>query len=105
MNESTANRGALSDLRVRELGTLIAGPFCGQLLSDMGAEVIKIEAPGQGDPMRHWGPQQRGQPSTGRGNGAGGAGEEEREVHEATREASARAGSPGGAFPRAGLAG
>jgi formyl-CoA transferase len=55
--------GALSDLRVLELGTLIAGPFCGQLLGDMGAEVIKIEAPGQGDPMRHWGPQQRGQPS------------------------------------------
>jgi len=55
--------GALSDLRVLELGTLIAGPFCGQLLGDMGAEVIKIEAPGQGDPMRHWGPQERGKPS------------------------------------------
>jgi len=55
--------GALADLRVLELGTLIAGPFCGQLLGDMGAEVIKIEAPGQGDPMRHWGPQERGQPS------------------------------------------
>lgn len=55
--------GALSDLRVLELGTLIAGPFCGQLLGDMGAEVIKIEAPGQGDPMRHWGPQKRGTPS------------------------------------------
>jgi formyl-CoA transferase len=47
--------GALSDLRVVELGTLIAGPFCGQLLGDMGAEVIKIEAPNIGDPMRHWG--------------------------------------------------
>ena len=58
-----SNRGALADLRVLELGTLIAGPFCGQLLGDMGAEVIKIEAPGQGDPMRHWGPQPRGQPS------------------------------------------
>jgi formyl-CoA transferase len=55
--------GALADLRVLELGTLIAGPFCGQLLGDMGAEIIKIEAPGQGDPMRHWGPQTRGQPS------------------------------------------
>ena len=55
--------GALCDLRVLELGTLIAGPFCGQLLGDMGAEVIKIEAPGQGDPMRHWGPQPRGKPS------------------------------------------
>jgi formyl-CoA transferase len=49
------HRGALSDLRVLELGTLIAGPFCGQLLGDMGAEVIKIEPPNEGDPMRHWG--------------------------------------------------
>jgi formyl-CoA transferase len=63
MTTTPTNRGALSDLRVLELGTLIAGPFCGQLLGDMGAEVIKIEAPGQGDPMRTWGPQQRGQPS------------------------------------------
>ncbi len=63
MNDSPATPGALSDLRVLELGTLIAGPFCGQLLGDMGAEVIKIEAPGQGDPMRHWGPQKRGTPS------------------------------------------
>lgn len=47
--------GALSDLRVVELGTLLAGPFCGQLLGDMGAEVIKVEAPKLGDPMRHWG--------------------------------------------------
>jgi formyl-CoA transferase len=62
MNSPPAS-GALSDLRVLELGTLIAGPFCGQLLGDMGAEVIKIEAPGQGDPMRHWGPQERGRPS------------------------------------------
>jgi crotonobetainyl-CoA:carnitine CoA-transferase CaiB-like acyl-CoA transferase len=60
---STQTSGALCDLRVLELGTLIAGPFCGQLLGDMGAEVIKIEAPGQGDPMRHWGPQKRGAPS------------------------------------------
>jgi formyl-CoA transferase len=42
-------------LRVLELGTLLAGPFCGQLLGDFGAEVIKIEPPGQGDPMRVWG--------------------------------------------------
>jgi len=60
---SSAASGALAGLRVLELGTLIAGPFCGQLLGDMGAEVIKIEAPGQGDPMRHWGPQPRGKPS------------------------------------------
>jgi len=47
--------GPLTDLKVLELGQLIAGPFCGQLLGDLGAEVIKIEAPGQGDPMREWG--------------------------------------------------
>jgi formyl-CoA transferase len=45
----------LDDLRVTELGQLIAGPFCGQLLGDFGAEVIKVEDPGHGDPMRQWG--------------------------------------------------
>jgi formyl-CoA transferase len=48
-------RGPLSDLRVIEMGTLLAGPFCGQLLGDLGAEVIKIEPPNQGDPLRAWG--------------------------------------------------
>ena len=47
--------GSLDGIRVIELGQLIAGPFCGQLLGDMGAEVIKVEPPGQGDPMRAWG--------------------------------------------------
>lgn len=47
--------GPLRDLRVLEMGQLLAGPFCGQLLGDFGAEVIKIEAPGAGDPMREWG--------------------------------------------------
>ncbi|UDY37983.1 CaiB/BaiF CoA transferase family protein [Dermatobacter hominis] len=47
--------GALSDLRVVEMGQLLAGPFCGQLLADFGADVIKLEPPGQGDPMREWG--------------------------------------------------
>ena len=46
---------ALAGVRVIELGQLIAGPFCGQLLGDMGAEVIKVEQPGAGDPMRDWG--------------------------------------------------
>ena len=46
---------ALKGLRVIELGQLLAGPFCGQLLGDMGAEVIKVEPPGDGDPMRVWG--------------------------------------------------
>ena len=49
------NTGPLAGLRVVEMGQLIAGPFCGQLLGDMGAEVIKIEPPGAGDPMRVWG--------------------------------------------------
>ena len=48
-------KGALDGVRVIELGQLIAGPFCGQLLGDMGAEVIKVEPPGAGDPMRAWG--------------------------------------------------
>jgi formyl-CoA transferase len=47
--------GPLADLRVVEMGQLLAGPFCGQLLGDFGAEVIKLEAPGKGDPMRQWG--------------------------------------------------
>ncbi len=45
----------LDDLRVIELGQLLAGPFCGQLLGDFGAEVIKVEDPAYGDPMRQWG--------------------------------------------------
>jgi formyl-CoA transferase len=47
--------GPLTDLRVIEMGQLLAGPFCGQLLADFGAEVIKLEPPGEGDPMREWG--------------------------------------------------
>lgn len=50
-----ANPSALAGLKVVELGQLLAGPFCGQLLGDMGADVIKVEPPGRGDPMRVWG--------------------------------------------------
>ena len=49
------NTGPLKGLKVVEMGQLIAGPFCGQLLGDLGAEVIKVEPPGEGDPMRQWG--------------------------------------------------
>src|ERR671916_1502017 len=45
----------LEGVRVVEMGSLLAGPFCGQLLADFGAEVIKLEPPGKGDPMRVWG--------------------------------------------------
>lgn len=46
---------ALSDLKVLELGTLIAGPFAGRWLADFGADVVKIEHPETGDPLRKWG--------------------------------------------------
>ena len=49
------NTGALAGIKVIELGQLIAAPFCGQLLGDMGADVIKVEPPCAGDPMRTWG--------------------------------------------------
>lgn len=54
MTAAAETRGVLSGIRVIELGQLIAGPFCGKLLGDFGAEVIKIEAPGEGDPLRGW---------------------------------------------------
>ncbi|MGN6089767.1 MAG: CaiB/BaiF CoA transferase family protein [Actinomycetales bacterium] len=55
MTASPAPSLPLDDLRVVEFGQLLAGPFCGQLLGDFGAEVIKVEDPGKGDPMREWG--------------------------------------------------
>lgn len=51
---SAENRRPLTGIRVIEMGTLIAGPFAGKTLGDFGAEVIKIEAPGSGDPLRTW---------------------------------------------------
>ena len=50
----SATTGPLSGLRVIELGQLIAGPFAAKTLADFGAEVIKIETPGSGDPLRKW---------------------------------------------------
>ena len=46
--------GALNGVRVVEMGQLIAGPFCGKTLGEFGADVVKIEAPGAGDPLRNW---------------------------------------------------
>ena len=51
----TAGPGPLAGVRVIELGMLLAGPFTGRLLGDMGAEIIKVEPPGQPDPLREWG--------------------------------------------------
>ncbi|HEX8514221.1 MAG TPA: CaiB/BaiF CoA-transferase family protein, partial [Allosphingosinicella sp.] len=46
----------LADLKVVELARILAGPWAGQLLADLGAEVVKVERPGPGDDTRHWGP-------------------------------------------------
>ena len=46
---------ALSGIRVLEFGSLLAGPLCGRILGDFGAEIIKVEAPDRGDLLREWG--------------------------------------------------
>jgi formyl-CoA transferase len=51
----TDGPGPLAGIRVLELGMLLAGPFTGRLLGDMGAEIIKVEPPGKPDPLREWG--------------------------------------------------
>jgi len=53
--QATESCGPLAGVRVLEVGSLIAGPFAGRLLADLGAEVIKVEAPGRPDPLRLWG--------------------------------------------------
>jgi formyl-CoA transferase len=52
--ESTTPSGPLAGLKVVELGQLIAGPFAAKTLADFGADVVKIEPPGAGDPLRNW---------------------------------------------------
>ena len=46
--------GPLANLKVIEMGTLIAGPYCARLLAEFGADVVKVETPGEGDPLRKW---------------------------------------------------
>ncbi len=53
--DASSTTGALGGVRVLELGQLIAGPFCGQMLGDHGADVVKVELPARGDVMRQWG--------------------------------------------------
>ena len=54
MQENKPSTGPMAGIKVLELGTLIAGPFCARLLGEFGADVIKVEAPDGGDPIRQW---------------------------------------------------
>ena len=54
-SESSAT-GPLAGIRILDMTRILAGPTCGQLLGDLGADVIKIERPGVGDDTRRWGP-------------------------------------------------
>ena len=53
---ATTNSGALAEFKVLDLSRVLAGPWCGQLLGDLGAEVVKIESITTGDDTRAWGP-------------------------------------------------
>ena len=52
----TTKPSALGHLKVLDLSRVLAGPWCTQMLADLGADVVKVERPGAGDDTRHWGP-------------------------------------------------
>ena len=56
MAEQNATTGALAGLKVLDLSRVLAGPWCTQILADLGADVVKVEMPKAGDDTRHWGP-------------------------------------------------
>src|SRR3990172_4135929 len=56
MSDSVKNTGPLKDLRVFDMTRILAGPSATQILGDMGADILKIEKPGEGDDTRKWGP-------------------------------------------------
>lgn len=56
MAQASATAGALAGVKVLDLSRVLAGPWCTQILADLGADVVKVELPGAGDDTRHWGP-------------------------------------------------